>query len=194
MKTRRYPGRTTVTRASTKAQIAGLQQELKEALDRQTATGEILRVISSSSKDVHQVFDTIVQTGLTLFPEATLSIALKADKQVQAAAIAGPDPLNVEAWRGRFPAPLTRDSMHGFVILDGAVIDIPDVASSSDQFSQGAKNNFLASGYRAVTMIPIVHNGNAVGVLALLRLSPGGLEEEEFALFGNLRITGQYRH
>ena len=101
---------------------------------------------------------------------------------MQAAAIAGPDPLNVEAWRGRFPAPLTRDTMHGFVILDGAVIDIPDVASSSDQFSQGAKNNFLASGYRAVTMIPIVHNGNAVGVLALLRLSPGGLEEEEFAL------------
>ena len=176
------PGANDGDRASTKAQIAGLQQELKEALDRQTATGEILRVISSSSKDVQQVFDTIVQTGLTLFPEATLSIALKADKQVQAAAIAGPDPLNVEAWRGRFPAPLTRDTMHGFVILDGAVIDIPDVASSSDQFSQGAKNNFLASGYRAVTMIPIVHNGNAVGVLALLRLSPGGLEEEEFAL------------
>ena len=41
-----------------------------------------------------------------------------------------------------FPAPLTRDTMHGFVILDGAVIDIPDVASSSDQFSQGRQEQF----------------------------------------------------
>ena len=55
------PGANDGDRATTKAQIAGLQQELKEALDRQTATGEILRVISSSSKDVQQVFDTIVQ-------------------------------------------------------------------------------------------------------------------------------------
>ena len=164
-----------------KQQILQLQQDLKEALDREAATGEILRVISSSPSSAQPVFESIVQAGLRLFPEATISIALQERNQVQAAAIAGPDPAGVEAWRGRFPAPLHPETIHGYVILNGEVVDLPDVAEAQHRFSMGA-GNFLASGYRAVTMMPISHGNTTVGALAVLRLATGRLTGEQFAI------------
>ena len=151
--------------ANADVETARLTRELKEALDRQAATADILQVISNSPSSVQPVFDTIVQAGLTLFPEATVSIALQAGDQVEVAAIAGPNPEGVEAWRHRFPAPLHPKTLHGYVILKGEVVDVPDVADVLDQFSAGAQN-FLASGYRAVTMMPIAHGDTTVGVLA----------------------------
>ncbi len=158
-----------------------LMQELKEALDRQAATAEILRVISSSPTSAQPVFETIVQTGLTLFPNATISIALQVGNEVQVAAIAGSDSENVEAWRRRFPAPMHRKTIHGYVILEGEIVDIPDVAKELERFSVGA-NNFLASGYRAVTMLPISHGDATVGALAVLRLATGRLTAEQFTV------------
>jgi class 3 adenylate cyclase len=168
--------------AGTRKQLRQLERELKEALGRQAATAEILRVISNSPKSAQPVFETIVRTGLTLFPNATISIALQVGDEVQVAEIAGPDPADVEAWRRRFPAPVKRDTMHGFVILEGKIVDVPDVAKASDRFSEGARNNFLASGYRAVTMMPISMDDVAVGVLAVLRMTSGHLTSEQFAL------------
>lgn len=164
-----------------KVELLLLRQELKEALDRQIATGEILNVIRSSPKSAQPVFDAIVRAGLKLFPEATISIALQEGNQVQVTAIAGPDSSGVEAWRNRFPAPLHPETIHGFVILKGKTVDLPDVASAQDQFQMGA-GNFLASGYRAVTMMPISHGGSTVGALAVLRLAIGGLTPEQLSL------------
>ena len=82
-------------------------RELKEALDRQAATSEILRVISSSPTDTQPVFEAIVQSASTLFPDAAISVALPEGDQMQAAAVAETDPARAEAWRRRFPFPLT---------------------------------------------------------------------------------------
>jgi class 3 adenylate cyclase len=158
-----------------------LEQELREALNRQTATAEILRVISSSPKSAQPVFDAIVNAGLTLFPNAVVSIALQVEDEVQVAAIAGADIVAAEAWRGRFPAPVHPKTMHGFVILEGEIVDVPDVIEAGDQFSAGAQN-FLASGYRAVTMMPISLGDATVGVLAVLRATAGSLTGEQFAV------------
>jgi len=167
--------------AEQKKQLDVLKRELIEALDRQAATGEILRVISSSPTSSQPVFDAIVQTGSTLFPNAAISIALPEGDQVQAVAVAESDPARAEAWRRRFPIPLTRGYMHGFAILEGQVIDIPDVENALDEFAAGAQN-FLASGYRAVTMMPMMRGDAAVGVLSVLRLSPGPLSNEQLAM------------
>ncbi len=167
--------------ANTKAQLRQLKQDLKEALDRQAATEEILHVISSSPNSAQPVFETIVEAGLTLFLDATISIALQADHEVHVAAIAGPDPALVEAWRGRFPAPLHRETIHGYVILEGMLVDVPDVAEALDRFRVGAKN-FLASGYRAVTMLPISHGDTTVGAFAVLRLATGPLTSDQLAV------------
>jgi class 3 adenylate cyclase len=155
--------------------------ELREAIDRQAATDEILHLISSSPSDTRPVFDAIVQSGAKLFPGAAISVALPIGDKVEAVAVADENPIRAQAWRGRFPFPLTREYMHGVAILEARVVDIPDVANSPNKDSAGAKN-FLASGYRAVTLTPLLLDGKAIGVLGIVRISPGPLSDEQLAV------------
>ena len=67
--------------------------ELSESLEQQTATSEVLNVISNSLTDTQPVFEAIVQSGLRLFPDAAISVALRDGDMVKLAAIAEPDPL-----------------------------------------------------------------------------------------------------
>ncbi len=155
--------------------------DLAESLEQQTATSEILGVISNSLSDTQPVFDAIVESGLKLFPGAGISVALRDGDQVKGAAIAEPDPARAEAWRGRFPFPLTREYMHGVAILDGRVVDIPDVANAPAELAVGSRN-FLAGGYRAATMMPMMRGDAAIGVLGVLRPAPGPLSDKQYAV------------
>ena len=107
--------------------IAQLTRERDGALHQQAATAEILKMISASPNDTQPVLDAIVQSGLKLFPDDAISIALPDGDRLRAAALAEADPVRAKAWRGRFPVPLTRDYMHGVAFLDRKVLDIPDV-------------------------------------------------------------------
>lgn len=156
-------------------------RQLHAALDREAATNDILRIISNSPTDTKPVFDAIVQSGAKLFPGAAVSIALPVGDTVDAVAVAHEDPAKAYAWRTRFPFPLTPDYMHGRAMLEKQEINIPDVASSPNKDSAGALN-FLATGYRAVTMMPLLSHGEAIGVLSIVRLSPGPLTGEQLNL------------
>jgi hypothetical protein len=72
---------------------------------------------------------------------------------MDAVAVADEDPARAEAWRQRFPFPLSREYMHGEALLEAREINIPDVAESP-KMDAGARN-LLATGYRAVTMMPL---------------------------------------
>jgi PAS domain S-box-containing protein len=157
-----------------------LFNETKEALERQTATAEILSVISSSPTDTQPVFEAIVQSGLKLFSGAAISVALPDGDRVRAAAVAESDPGRAQAWRNRFPFPLTRDYMHGVSILDCRVVDVPDVENAPVEWAAGSRN-FLASGYRAITIMPMMRGGAAIGALSVVRLAPGPLSEKQLA-------------
>jgi len=156
-------------------------RELKEALERQAATADILRIISSAPTDTQPVFEAIVGSGLKLFPQALISIALSDGREVALAAIAEPDAARAEAWRQRFPFPLTRDYMHGIAILDARTVDIPDVADVPVDVGTGAQN-FLASGHRAITIMPMMRGEAAIGTLSVVRLAAGPLSDEQLAL------------
>jgi GAF domain-containing protein/CheY-like chemotaxis protein len=158
-----------------------LFNETKESLEQQTATAEILRVISSSPADVQPVFEAIVQGGLKLFPGAAIAVALPDAGEARVAAIAEADPARATAWRARFPFPLQRDYMHGAAILDGRLIDVPDAREAPPGLEVGCKN-FLLSGYRAATMIPMMRGGVAIGAISVLRLGPGALSAKQLAL------------
>jgi two-component system, NtrC family, sensor kinase len=164
-----------------KRNVVVLARELDEARQQQTATAEILSVISNSLDDTQPVFDAIVQGGLKLFPDATISVALPHDGQVEVAAIAVSDPARAEAWRRRFPFPLTHDYMHSLAILDRRVVDIPDVRNAPEEFAAG-RQNFLASGYRAVTIMPMMRGEAAIGALSVVRLAPGPLSDKQLAV------------
>ena len=155
--------------------------DLSESLQQQTATTEILSVISNSLADTQPVFDAIVQSGLKLFPRALVSVALRHGDTVRAAAFADHDPARAEAMRNRFPFPLSREYMHGIAILDAKVVDLPDVENAPEEFAPG-RQNFLASGYRAITLMPMLRGGQAIGALGLSRLAPGPLSDKQLAV------------
>jgi len=156
------------------------RDDATEALERQTATADILRVISGSPTDVHPVFEAIVQSGIRLFEGAAVAVARPENGQVRLMAIAERDPEQARKWRERFPFPLTRDYMHGAAILDCTVIDMPDVLDMSG-FESG-KRNFAASGYRAMTVVPMVKDNAAIGTIAVIRAAAGPLIEKQIAL------------
>ena len=154
--------------------------DLSEALEQQTTTAEILGVISKSVSDAQPVFDAIVQSGVRLFSGATVSIALAERDMVKAAAVAESDPARAEAWRKVFPFPLTREYMHSAAILDRKMLDFPDVENAPPELAVGAKN-FLRSGYRAVTIVPLMRGETAIGALSVVRVSPGSLSDKQLA-------------
>ena len=96
-----------------------LEIQLREALDRQVATAKILEVVNSANKDPQLVFDSIIEAGQALFPKSTIRIGLREDEKLNLGAISGPDPVGVEAWQRRFPAPLHPETIDGHVILSG---------------------------------------------------------------------------
>src|SRR5262245_59115486 len=155
--------------------------DLSEALEQQTATSGILSVISNSLSDTQPVFEAIVESGLRLFPGAMVIVALADRDKVKAAAVAAPDPAGVEAMRRRFPFPLTREYMHSTAILDRRIVDIPDVENAPAELAAGARN-FLASGYRAVTIMPMIRGDAAIGALSVARGAPGPLSDKQIAV------------
>jgi signal transduction histidine kinase/putative methionine-R-sulfoxide reductase with GAF domain len=173
--------RTFADQAAIAIENVRLFNETKQALERQTATAEILAVISSSPTDTKPVFDAIVQGGLRLFADAAISVALPDGDQVRAAAVAESDPARAAAWRGRFPFPLTRGYMHGVAILDRKVVDIPDVRDAPPEMAAGARN-FLASGYRGISIMPMMRGEEAIGALSVVRLAPGPLSDKQLAV------------
>jgi signal transduction histidine kinase len=122
-----------------------------------------------------------VLSGVRLFPGAAISIALADAQEVRAVAIAESDPDRAEAWRRRFPFPLTREYMHSVAILDRRMLDIPDVENAPDEMAAG-KNNFLASGYRAVTIMPMMRGDAAIGALSVVRRKSGPLSDKQLAV------------
>ena len=162
-------------------EVQARTRELSESLEQQTATAEILTVISNSLSDTQPVFDAIVEGGLKLFPGATVIVALAEGNEVNAAAVAAPEPSGVEAVRSRLPIPLTREYMHSSAILDRRVVDIPDAENAPAELAAGARN-FLATGYRSVTIMPMMRGDVAVGALSLARHAPGPLSGKQRAV------------
>ena len=161
-----------------------LLNELRESLDRQTATSEVLNVISNSLSDAQPVFDAIVQSGTRFFPGAAIFVAIPENGMIRAAAMAESDQAREKQWRQRFPFPLTREYLHGVAILDREMVDVPDVKNSPPALAVGAKN-FLASGYRAVTIMPLMRGDAAIGALSVVRLVPGPLSDKQLSVLKN---------
>ena len=168
--------------ASEEKNVARLSRELSEAFEQQAATADILNIISNSPTDTQPVFDAIVQRGLKLFPDALISLALRYGDTINAAAIAERDPEGAEAWRRSISrTPLSREYMHGAAMLDCKIVDIPDVRNAPAELAAGARN-FLTSGYRAITITPMMRRNEAIGLLSVVRRTPGPLSDKQLSL------------
>ena len=194
-KTRRHKRLTPKRRSASNAQqgnkfppgrgeknVARLSRELNEAVEQQAATADILNIISNSPSDTQPVFEAIVQSLLKLFPNALISLALRYGDRINAAAVADRDSERAEAWRRTISrTPLSREYMHGAAMLDRRIVDVSDAKSAPAEFSAGARN-FLTSGNRAITITPMMRRNEAIGLLSVVRRTPGPLSEKQLSV------------
>jgi len=100
-------------------------------------------------------------------------VALPEGDKLKAAAFAASDPADAEAIQRRwiFPIPLTREYMTSTAVLDRRIVDIPDAENAPAELVAGARN-FLASGNRAITIMPMMRGDAAIGALSVTRRTP----------------------
>ena len=158
-------------------ELEARNRDLTEALEQQTATSEILRVISSSPTDLQPVFEAIVGSAARLC-EATFAALHRFDGQVVTFdAHHGMTEPEVEESRRRFPRPPDRDIAVGRAILDRQVAHIHDIRRDPEYRVTVGQMSF-----RTVLAVPLLREDKAVGVMGLWRREVQPFSDKQIAL------------
>ena len=158
-----------------------LFKETKEALEQQTATSNILSVISQSQMDVQPVFDTIVAAAMKLCAASSANVFTFDGELVHLASHVNVNPTYVEVLRQFFPRPPGRDTAVLRAILTRSVVAIPDVLDDKS-YADRFKAHATAGGFRSVLAVPLIREGNAIGGIAVGRAEPGPFPHTQVAL------------
>jgi len=162
------------------ASHADLEHALSESLEQQTATSEILRVISSSPTDVQPVFDVIVEQACRLC-DAVVANAVRIDGDLMHNMAAfGFTPEAQAVVRRSFPMLPSRATMSGRAILDRAVVASED--ASIDEVGMTSQEISRSLGGRAMVSVPMLRDGIAVGAITLARRERGRFPERQVNL------------
>ena len=163
--------------AQLKESYAGLERkveerthELTESLEQQTATAEILRVISSSPTDIQPVLDAVVSSAARL---------LEVD-HVQLFLVQG-DVLELMALHGDFgkvpPRPIRRTLPTGRAVIDRQPIHVVDLQSELDEFPDAIRGRV-----RTALAMPLLREGVSIGVIQVIRAEARPLSDKQIAL------------
>jgi len=144
---------------------AALQRSLSESLEQQTATSEILRVISRSPTDVQPVFDAIVQSASSLCEADFSAVVRFEDGLLHLAGTSNVSSVEIEAYQSLFPRPPRRDFIMGRAFLDGRPVHVEDVLLDPDYDPHRLEVLQRAATFRTYLGIPIVRNGIPIGAI-----------------------------
>src|SRR5262249_47553205 len=136
-------------------------RELTKALEQQTATAEILRVISSSPTDVQPVFAAVAESSARLCDAYDCEIYRVDGDVLRLVAHHGPAPSGPV---GQFVVPLVRGTIGGRSVLERRTIHVPDFDAAAEEFPVGYA---LAAGreHRTQLRVPLLREGTALGVI-----------------------------
>jgi len=193
--TKSKEGKPPVARKSSKgdgSRVRDLEKRLAEALQReaeglkreaesqeqQTATSEILRVISRSPTDVRPVFDTIVSSAVRLC-RAHIGVVYQFDGE-RLHLVAHHDlTLEMLDALGRlYPKPPQRDTVSGRAILSRAVVQIEDVLADGEFHQDLARR----TGWRSMVAVPMLREGLPIGAIVINRSEPGPFSDNQIEL------------
>jgi signal transduction histidine kinase len=154
---------------------------LVESLEQQTATSDILRVISRSRTDVQPVFDTIAGAVLKLCRAEFCNVFTYDGELIHLAAAVNVNAGYIELLRSFFPRPAGKDTAATRAIASGEVCEVPDVLADADYAGALARDSAL-SGFRSVLAMPLLREGRAIGAIAVGRPQPGPFPAGQIAL------------
>jgi GAF domain-containing protein len=147
-----------------------LFNETKEALEQQTATSEILRVISRSPTDVQPVFDVISERAEKLCDAEISIVSLVDGELIQLAALHGVSEKAVEVVRRIFPMPRDAETLMARAVRRGTLVHMPDVLADAEY---GYKGTARTTGQRGCLAVPMVREGQVIGTIFVARRQPG---------------------
>ena len=158
-------------------ELEARNRELAEALEQQTATAKILRVISSSPTDVGPVFQTIVDNSTRLCEANFAAVFLLDGNRLYAPAHTPVTPAFVDYLEGGFQ--VSRGTTSGRAALGRRTVQIVDVLADPE-FE--VKPAHVAEGLRTVLSVPMLRNGEVIGLVNVWRREVRPFSEKQIKL------------
>jgi signal transduction histidine kinase/putative methionine-R-sulfoxide reductase with GAF domain len=147
-------------------ELAETNRDLTETLEQQTATSEILRVISRSPTDVQPVFDTIVQNARGLCGADSAGVLSYDGAMIRIEALDKANPEQAEALRRAYPLPADRRHITGRAILTGLPVHVPDVREEPEYGLTALRDTI---GLRSLLSVPMIRDGIPIGAITVQR-------------------------
>jgi signal transduction histidine kinase len=141
-----------------------LLSELRESLQQQTATADVLKVISRSTFNLQSVLDTLVESATRLCEADKAAITRQSGDIFEHLTSYGYTPEHSEYMRTH-PIPANRGSVSGRVVLDGKVVHIEDVRNDPE-YTLADRDRFDV---RTLLGVPLIREGVAIGVIIVQR-------------------------
>ena len=167
--------------AELKESYAGLERkveertgELKRTLEQQTATSEILRVISGSMAESQPVFDAIVKNCHALFPGSRVALGLAHEDRIEVRASVGG-----AGGSDSYEVAMDKSSGLATSIMQRRTIHLPDLAKAAEEFPRLSQ---LSAEYGSGLYTPMIREGRPIGVISVLRPGVGAFDDKEIAL------------
>ena len=155
-----------------------LLNELRESLQQQTATADVLKVISRSTFDLKSVLQTLVESAARLCDANNSGITRQTDGKFFHAETYGHSPEFTKLIQN-LPVEPGRETATGRALLEGQVIHIPDVQTDAQYKWMEAQR---VGGYRTVLGVPMLREKVTIGVLTLSRAEVRPFTDKEIEL------------
>ena len=146
------------------ARIALLEHRLNEALEQQSATSEVLRVIASSPIEIQPVLDAIATTAARLLDVADAYIMRVEGQLLRAVARHGSSPL----WAIGTTRAINRDWVTGRAVVERKTVHVRDLQAAQSEFREGAAYA-KQYGHRTTLATPLLREGNPIGAFLIRR-------------------------